>query len=121
MGKGKLAQPANDLGLQLYKDKSTKELTDQFSDALELNPHFLRTSKNLGFFYPPQSEYAQHVPWLQNTLKTDHSPVTTQLNRGDIYLQLNNKDKARKTYTTDVDLQPEDSGTKQLGMKLTKL
>ncbi len=121
LGKGKLAQPANDLGLQLYKDKSTKELTDQFSDALELNPHFLRTSKNLGVFYPPQSEYAQHVPWLQNTLKTDHSPVTTQLNRGDIYLQLNNKDKARKTYTTDVDLQPEDSGTKQLGMKLTKL
>ncbi|HHW4672580.1 MAG TPA: caspase family protein, partial [Xylella fastidiosa subsp. pauca] len=121
LGKGKLAQPANDLGLQLYKDKSTKELTDQFTDTLELKPHFLRTSNNLGFFYPPQSEYAQHVPWLQNTLKIDHSPVTTQLNGGDIYLQLNNKDKARKTYTTDVDLQPEDSGTKQLGMKLTKL
>ncbi|HHW4679967.1 MAG TPA: tetratricopeptide repeat protein, partial [Xylella taiwanensis] len=121
LSKRRLAQRANDLGLQLYKEKRYTEAADKFSEALELRPNFALAANNLGFLYFRQGQYAQAVRWLENTLKIDPSRAVAQLNLGDVYLQLNNKDKARKAYTAYLDLQPQGSGAKQVRMKLTKL
>lgn len=116
-----LAQRANDRGLQLYKEKRYEEAIAQFTEALKLRPDFALAANNLGFVYYRQGRHAEAARWLENTVKIDPSRAVAYLNLGDAYAHAGARDKARKAYTTYLELQPQGAGAAQARAQLQQL
>ncbi|MBB4131822.1 polysaccharide deacetylase family protein [Xanthomonas sp. 3075] len=115
------AQLANERGLQLYKEKRYAEAAEQFAEALKLRPDFALAANNLGFVYYRQERFAESARWLENTLKIDPSRAVAYLNLGDAYAKAGDRDKARKAYSTYLELQPQGSGAAQARTQLQSL
>lgn len=115
------AQLANERGLQLYKEKRYADAAEQFAEALKLRPDFALAANNLGFVYYRQGRFAESARWLENTLKIDPSRAVAYLNLGDAYAKAGDRDKARKAYSTYLELQPQGSGAAQARAQLQSL
>ncbi|MCC8536138.1 polysaccharide deacetylase family protein [Xanthomonas axonopodis pv. poinsettiicola] len=115
------AQRANERGLQLYKEKRYADAAEQFAEALKLRPDFALAANNLGFVYYRQQRYAEAARWLENTLKIDPSRAVAYLNLGDAYAKAGDREKARKAYSTYLELQPQGSGAEQARTQLQSL
>ena len=101
-----LAQRANDLGLQFYKEKRYAEAEGQFTEALKLRPDFALAANNLGFVYYKQEKYAEAARWFENTIKVDPSRVVAYANLGDALLKLAREADARRAYQRIIEIAP---------------
>ncbi|QBG85435.1 tetratricopeptide repeat protein [Xanthomonas oryzae] len=59
--------------------------------------------------------------WLETTLKIDPSRAVAYLNLGDAYAKAGDREKARKAYSTYLELQPQGSGAAQARAQLQSL
>ena len=116
-----LAQRANDHGLQLYKEKQYPEAEAAFTEALKYRPDFGLAANNLGFVYFKQKKYAEAARWFENTLQIDPSRAIAYLNLGDARALLNENDKAKKAYTSFLELSPNNPNASYVKDALKKL
>ncbi|NVD71598.1 polysaccharide deacetylase family protein [Duganella sp. BJB1802] len=116
-----LAQRANDRGLQLYKEKQYAQAEAAFTEALKYRPDFGLAANNLGFVYYKQEKYAEAARWFENTLQIDTSRAIAYLNLADARLRLGDSDKARKAYTSFLELAPNHANAAYAKEQLKKL
>lgn len=116
-----LAQRANDRGLQLYKEKQYAQAEAAFTEALKYRPDFGLAANNLGFVYFKQQKYAEAARWFENTLQIDPSRAIAYLNLGDARALLNENEKAKKAYTSFLELSPNSSNATYVKDALKKL
>jgi peptidoglycan/xylan/chitin deacetylase (PgdA/CDA1 family)/uncharacterized caspase-like protein len=113
-----LAQRANDLGLQLYKEKRYGEAEAQFTEALKLRPDFALAANNLGFIYYRQKRFIEAARWFEITLKYDPSRAIAYINLGDAYMNLNDAERAKTAYKTYLELAPTGAGAEHARTQL---
>lgn len=113
-----LAQRANDLGLQYYKEQRYAEAEAQFTEALKLRPDFALAANNLGFVYYKQGKHAEAARWFENTIRIDPSRAVAYANLGDALHKLGRTGEARNAYQRAVDLAP---GTRSAAHAAEKL
>jgi peptidoglycan/xylan/chitin deacetylase (PgdA/CDA1 family)/uncharacterized caspase-like protein len=116
-----LAQRANDKGLQLYKEKQYAQAEAAFTEALKYRPDFGLAANNLGFVYYKQEKYAEAARWFENTLQIDASRAIAYLNLGDARLRMGDSEKARKAYTSFIELAPNHPNAAYAKEQLKKL
>ncbi|GJJ02254.1 polysaccharide deacetylase [Duganella rhizosphaerae] len=116
-----LAQRANDKGLQLYKEKQYAQAEAAFTEALKYRPDFGLAANNLGFVYYKQEKYAEAARWFENTLQIDTSRAIAYLNLGDARMHLGDGDKAKKAYTSFLELAPNHANAAYAKEQLKKL
>jgi peptidoglycan/xylan/chitin deacetylase (PgdA/CDA1 family)/uncharacterized caspase-like protein len=116
-----LAQRANDKGLQLYKEKQYAQAEAAFTEALKFRPDFGLAANNLGFVYYKQEKYAEAARWFENTLQIDTSRAIAYLNLGDARMRLGEADKAKKAYTSFIELAPNHPNAVYAREQLKKL
>ncbi len=115
------AQRANDLGLQLYKEKQYAQAEAQFTEALKLRPDFALAANNLGFVFYKQERFVEAARWFENTVKMDPSRAVAYRNLGDAYARANQGDKAKAAFKTYLELAPTGSGADYARQQLQKL
>ncbi|MBS1197298.1 MAG: polysaccharide deacetylase family protein [Proteobacteria bacterium] len=115
------AQRANDRGLQLYREKQYAEAEAQFTEALKLRPDFALAANNLGFVFFRQDKFVEAQRWFENTLRIDPSRAIAYLNLADAQEKSGDKDKARKSYQTYLELAPNGSGSAYARLQLEKI
>ncbi|RBL02124.1 polysaccharide deacetylase, partial [Xanthomonas oryzae pv. oryzae] len=93
----------------------------QFAEALKLRADFALAANNLGFVYFRQGRSAESARRLETTLKIDPSRAVAYLNLGDAYAEGGDREKARKAYSTYLELQPQVSGAAQARAQLQSL
>lgn len=113
-----LAQRANDRGLQLYREKQYEQAEAQFTEALKLRPDFALAANNLGFIYYRQDKFVEAARWFDNAIRMDPSRAVAYLNLGDALEKAGEADRARKAYTTYLELAPKAAGADKLREKL---
>jgi peptidoglycan/xylan/chitin deacetylase (PgdA/CDA1 family)/uncharacterized caspase-like protein len=116
-----LAQRANDKGLQLYKEKQYAEAEAAFTEALKYRPDFGLAANNLGFVYYKQEKYAEAARWFENTLQIDTSRAIAYLNLGDARVRMGDVEKAKKAYTSFLELAPNHPNAAYAKEQLKKL
>lgn len=116
-----LAQRANDLGLQLYREKQYAQSEAAFTEALKYKPDFALAANNLGFVYLKQQKYAEAARWFENTLKIDPSRAIAYLNLGDALAQLHENERAKRAYSSFLELAPNSSNVPYVKDALKKL
>ncbi|MHA4868457.1 polysaccharide deacetylase family protein [Duganella sp. PWIR1] len=116
-----LAQRANDKGLQLYKEKQYAQAEAAFTEALKYRPDFGLAANNLGFVYYKQEKYAEAARWFENTVQIDASRAIAYLNLGDARMRQNDQEKARKAYTSFLELAPSHPSAAYAREQLKKL
>ncbi|MDE2430580.1 MAG: tetratricopeptide repeat protein, partial [Burkholderiales bacterium] len=116
-----LAQRANEQGLQLYREKQYAQAEAAFTEALKYRPDFALAANNLGFVYFKQQKYAEAARWFENTLQIDPSRAIAYLNLGDARALLNENDKAKKAYTSFLELSPNSPNAAYIRTALSKL
>ncbi|MBC3916050.1 polysaccharide deacetylase family protein [Undibacterium sp. CY18W] len=116
-----LAQRANDSGLQLYREKQYAQAEAAFTEALKYRPDFGLAANNLGFVYFKQQKYAEAARWFENTLQIDPSRAIAYLNLGDARAMLNENEKAKKAYTSFLELSPNSPNASYVKEALKKL
>ncbi|MGO4381469.1 polysaccharide deacetylase family protein [Pseudoduganella sp. RAF53_2] len=116
-----LAQRANDRGLQLYKEKQYAQAEEAFTEALKYRPDFGLAANNLGFVYYKQEKYAEAARWFENTLQMDASRAIAYLNLGDARQRQGDAEKARKAYTSFLELAPNHPSAAYAREQLKKL
>ena len=113
-----LAQRANDRGLQLYREKQYEQAEAQFTEALKLRPDFALAANNLGFVYYRQDKFVEAARWFDNTIRMDPSRAIAYLNLGDALDKAGDTERARKAYTTYLELAPKSAAADKLREKL---
>jgi len=116
-----LAQRANDRGLQLYKEKQYAQAEAAFTEALKYRPDFGLAANNLGFVYFKQDKYAEAARWFENTIQIDASRAIAYLNLADARQRQGDADKARKAYTSFLELAPNHPSAGYAREQLKKL
>ncbi|NRR33342.1 polysaccharide deacetylase family protein [Oxalobacteraceae bacterium] len=116
-----LAQRANDRGLQLYKEKQYAQAEAAFTEALKYRPDFGLAANNLGFVYYKQEKYAEAARWFENTLQIDTSRAIAYLNLGDARLRMGDGEKAKKAFTSFMELAPNHPNAGYAREQLKKL
>ncbi|GAB2839841.1 tetratricopeptide repeat protein [Pseudoduganella ginsengisoli] len=116
-----LAQRANDRGLQLYKEKQYAQAEAAFTEALKYRPDFGLAANNLGFVYFKQDKFAEAARWFENTIQIDASRAIAYLNLGDARQRQGDQDKARKAYTSFLELAPNHPSAPYVREQLKKL
>ena len=116
-----LAQRANDKGLQLYKEKQYAQAEAAFTEALKYRPDFGLAANNLGFVYYKQEKYAEAARWFENTLRIDTSRAIAYLNLGDARMRMGDGEKAKKAYTSFLELAPNHPNAGYAKEQLKKL
>lgn len=102
----KAAQRAAEHGLRLFREERYHEAEAEFTKALKLRPDFALAANNLGFVYYKQNKYAEAARWFENTIRIDSSRAVAYLNLGDACVQSGEKEKAKKAYSTYLELVP---------------
>ncbi len=115
------AQRANDLGLQLYKEKQYAQAESQFTEALKLRPDFALAANNLGFVFYKQDRFVEAARWFENTVKIDPSRAIAYRNLGDAYVRSKQPQKARAAFTTYLELAPTGAGAAYAKEQLQRL
>lgn len=115
------AQRANDLGLQLYKEKQYAQAEAQFTEALKLRPDFALAANNLGFVFYKQERYVEAARWFENAIRMDPSRAVAYRNLGDAYVRANQADKARAAFKTYLELAPAGAGAVYAKEQLQRL
>lgn len=115
------AQRANDLGLQLYKEKQYAQAEAQFTEALKLRPDFALAANNLGFVFYKQERFVEAARWFENAIKMDPSRAVAYRNLGDAYARANQGDKAKGAFKTYLELAPTGSGAEYAKQQLQRL
>jgi len=115
------AQRANDLGLQLYREKQYAQAEAQFTEALKLRPDFALAANNLGFVFYKQDRFVEAARWFENTVKIDPSRAIAYRNLGDAYVRSKQPQKARAAFTTYLELAPTGAGAAYAKEQLQKL
>lgn len=115
------AQRANDLGLQLYKEKQYAQAETQFTEALKLRPDFALAANNLGFVFYKQDKFAEAARWFENAVKMDPSRAIAYRNLGDAYARSGQADRAKTAFKTYLALQPSGAGADYARQQLEKL
>jgi peptidoglycan/xylan/chitin deacetylase (PgdA/CDA1 family)/uncharacterized caspase-like protein len=113
-----LAQRANDRGLQLYREKQYEQAEAQFTEALKLRPDFALAANNLGFIYYRQDKFVEAARWFDNAIRMDPSRAVAYLNLGDAQDKAGDAERARKAYTTYLELAPKGVDTDKVRAKL---
>lgn len=116
-----LAQRANDRGLQLYKEKQYGPAEVQFTEALKLRPDFALAANNLGFVFYKQDKFAEAARWFENAVRIDPSRAIAYLNLGDAYAKAGVPEKARRAYSTYLELAPTASAAPYARQQLEHL
>ena len=116
-----LAQRANDKGLQLYKEKQYAQAEAAFTEALKYRPDFGLAANNLGFVYYKQEKYAEAARWFENTIQIDTSRAIAYLNLGDARMHQGDNEKARKAYSSFLELAPNHASAGYAREQLKKL
>lgn len=116
-----LAQRSNDKGLQLYREKKYLEAEASFTEALKYRPDFALAANNLGFVYFKQDKFLEAARWFENTLRIDPSRAVAYLNLGDAWVRLNEREKAKKAYTSFLELAPNSPSSGYVKEELAKL
>ncbi|WP_426336272.1 polysaccharide deacetylase family protein [Pseudoduganella sp. R-31] len=116
-----LAQRANDRGLQLYKEKQYAQAEAAFTEALKYRPDFGLAANNLGFIYFKQEKYAEAARWFENTIQIDASRAIAYLNLADARQRQGEQEKARKAYTSFLELAPNHPNAAYAREQLKKL
>jgi peptidoglycan/xylan/chitin deacetylase (PgdA/CDA1 family)/TolA-binding protein len=116
-----LAQRANDRGLQLYKEKQYAQAEAAFTEALKYRPDFGLAANNLGFVYFKQDKFAEAARWFENTIQIDASRAIAYLNLADARQRQGDADKARKAYTSFLELAPNHPSAGYAREQLKKL
>jgi peptidoglycan/xylan/chitin deacetylase (PgdA/CDA1 family)/uncharacterized caspase-like protein len=104
VGARKLAQLANDRGLQRYREKQYAAAAAEFMEALKQRPDFALAANNLGFVYFRQQQYAEAAEWYERAIKMDPSRAVAYLNLGDAYTESGNKAGAARAYRTYLEI-----------------
>jgi len=117
----KAAQRAAERGLRLYREARYSEAEAEFTKALKLRPDFALAANNLGFVYYKQNKYVEAARWFENTIRIDSSRAVAYLNLGDAYIKSGQRDKARKAFTTYLELVPSSSNTTRVREALKRL
>jgi peptidoglycan/xylan/chitin deacetylase (PgdA/CDA1 family)/uncharacterized caspase-like protein len=115
------AQRANDHGLQLYREKQYAQAEAQFTEALKLRPDFALAANNLGFVFYKQEKFQEAARWFDNAIKMDPSRAIAYMNLGDALARAGERDRARKAYTTFLELAPTSPGAGYARQQLEKL
>lgn len=115
------AQRANDLGLQLYREKQYAEAEAQFTEALKLRPDFALAANNLGFVYYKQERFVEAARWFENTIRMDPSRAVAYRNLGDAYMNAKQNDKARAAFKTYLELAPTGAAAEYAKEQLQRL
>jgi len=115
------AQRANDLGLQLYREKQYAQAEAQFTEALKLRPDFALAANNLGFVFYKQDRFAEAARWFENTVKIDPSRAVAYRNLGDAYARAKQADKARAAFKTYLELAPTGAAAEYAKEQLQRL
>ncbi|OON64051.1 polysaccharide deacetylase [Massilia sp. KIM] len=115
------AQRANDLGLQLYKEKQYAQAEAQFTEALKLRPDFALAANNLGFVFYKQDKFAEAARWFENAVKMDPSRAVAYRNLGDAYVKSGQGEKAKAAFTRYLALAPTGAGAEYAKQQLEKL
>jgi len=115
------AQRANDLGLQLYREKQYAQAEAQFTEALKLRPDFALAANNLGFVFYKQERFAEAARWFENAIRMDPSRAVAYRNLGDAYARASQADKARGAFKTYLELAPGGSGADYAKQQLQRL
>ena len=121
VGVRKLAQLANDRGLQFYREQRYADAEAQFTQALKQRPDFAQAANNLGFVFYKQNKFREAARWFENTVKIDPSRAVAYLNLGDAYAHDAQTDKARAAYQTFLALSPSASAAADVRAKLEAL
>ncbi len=121
VGARKLAQLANDRGLQLYREKQYAAAAAEFIEAIKQRPDFALAANNLGFVYFRQQQYAQAADWFERAIKLDPSRAIAYLNLGDAYAETGNKEGASQAYRTYLELAPTSQNAATVRAKLDGL
>ncbi|MDQ6684841.1 MAG: polysaccharide deacetylase family protein, partial [Pseudomonadota bacterium] len=108
------AQRANDLGLQLYRERRYAEAEAAFTEALKLQPRFALAANNLGFIYYKRGQPIEAARWFEKAIEMDGSRALAYLNLGDAELLAGNDAKALAAYKTFVGLLPKHPRTASL-------
>lgn len=116
-----LAQRANELGMQHYREKRYSEAEAAFTEALKLRPDFGLAANNLGYVYFKQDQQAEAARWFENALRIDPSRAVAYLNLGDARVKLGEPDKAKQAYRTYLALLPSGAGAAHVKAQLDKL
>ena len=116
-----LAQRANDRGLQLYKEKQYAQAEAAFTEALKFRPDFGLAANNLGFVYFKQDKYAEAARWFENTIQIDASRAIAYLNLGDARQRQGEQEKAKKAYSSFLELAPNHPSAGYAREQLKKL
>ena len=116
-----LAQRANDRGLQLYKEKQYAQAEAAFTEALKYRPDFGLAANNLGFVYFKQDKYAEAARWFENTIQIDASRAIAYLNLGDARQRQGEQEKAKKAYSSFLELAPNHPSAGYAREQLKKL
>lgn len=106
----RLAQRANDRGLQLYKEKRYAEAEAAFTEALRQRPDFALAANNLGFIYFRQQKFPEAARWFENALSMDRSRAIAYLNLGDAWLKAGEPAKAKTAFQTYLELAANGAG-----------
>ena len=115
------AQRANDLGLQLYREKQYAQAEAQFTEALKLRPDFALAANNLGFVFYKQERFMEAARWFENAIKMDPSRAVAYRNLGDAYARASQADKARGAFKTYLELAPRGPGADYARQQLQKM
>ena len=102
----KAAQRAAEQGLRLYRETRYAEAEAEFTKALKLRPDFALAANNLGFVFYKLNKYAEAARWFENAIRMDPSRAIAYYNLGDACLRSGEKEKARKAFTTYLELAP---------------
>lgn len=121
VGARRLAQLANDRGLQLYREQQYAAAAEQFTEALRQRPDFAQAANNLGFVYYKQSQFIEAARWFENTVKLDPSRAIAYLNLGDAYSNAGEAAKAKAAYQTYLALGAATASAAEVRRKLESL
>jgi peptidoglycan/xylan/chitin deacetylase (PgdA/CDA1 family)/uncharacterized caspase-like protein len=115
------AQRANDHGLQLYREKQYAQAEAQFTEALKLRPDFALAANNLGFVFYKQEKFMEAARWFDNAIKMDPSRAIAYRNLGDALARAGERERAKKAFTTYLELAPAGPGAGYAREQLEKL
>lgn len=117
----KASQRAAEHGLRLYREERYAEAEAEFTKALKLRPDFALAANNLGFIYYKQNKYAEAARWFENTIRMDSSRAVAYLNLGDAYFKAGERERAKKAYTTYLELVPASGNANRVRDTLKQL
>lgn len=118
------AVPLYNAGWAYYSKKDYSKALESYQHALQREPQTIlrpQIQKGIGIIYFEQSDYANAIKYLKQSVETDPDLFDAHFFLGESYLQIRQLAKARKAFQMVVNLAPQSSFGKKAAIYLKSL